>query len=108
LPMVFQNCSLVFFFYYINRKSHYLVRFVQKKNHSDQKSFWLKLSIQPATQREKKSKSESRSHVADDDRLDQNWEKYYKRQHGFNRTIRTESKEGSQNWMIDWREGYII
>ena len=32
LPMVSQDCSLVFF-WYINRNSHCLVRFVQKKNY---------------------------------------------------------------------------
>ena len=32
LTMVLQDCRLVFYFCYINRNSHYLVRFVQKKS----------------------------------------------------------------------------
>ena len=32
LTMVFQDCRLVFYFCYINRNLHYLVRFVQKKS----------------------------------------------------------------------------
>lgn len=64
-------------------------------NHSDQKSFWLKLSIQPATQRLKKIQIRiqvtwgRRGQI----RSELNWEKNYKRQHEFNPSIHTTVKE---------------